>query len=63
MTRRLFAGSLCAVALGAPAAAQAPPPAPKKVDPLATAPPPSIEGDARFVSQSTEVIVPVTVRD
>src|ERR1700722_2886341 len=63
MSRRLFAGSLCAAALGAPAAAQAPPPAPKEVDPLATAPPPPIEGDAKFVSQSTEVIVPVTVRD
>jgi Ca-activated chloride channel homolog len=64
MTRRLFTGSACAFALGVPAAAQAPPPAPKKVDPLATVQPtPLVEGDPKFVSQSTEVIVPVTVTD
>ena len=64
MTRRLFTGSCCAMALGLPAAAQAPPPAPKKVDPLTTVQPtPLVEGDPKFVSQSTEVIVPVTVTD
>jgi Ca-activated chloride channel homolog len=63
MSRSLLTACLCALALGVPAAPQAPPPAPKRVDPLATVQPAPIEGDAKFVSQSTEVIVPLTVRD
>jgi VWFA-related protein len=63
MSRRLLTACFCALALGVPAVPQAPPPAPKKIDPLATTQPPLLEGDPKFTSQSTEVIVPVTVTD
>jgi Ca-activated chloride channel homolog len=66
MSCRILTACLCAIALGVPATSQAPPPAPKKVDPLAAAEQPVLtiaEGDPKFTSQSTEVIVPVTVTD
>src|SRR5580658_2030864 len=69
MYRRLVTACFCALALGIPAIPQQTTPpqqvpaAPKKVDPLAAGQPIEVEGDAKFVSQSTEVIVPVTVTD
>jgi Ca-activated chloride channel homolog len=72
--RRLLTACFCALALGVPAIPQQTPPppaqqqpvAPKKVDPVATAPTAPLqpeEGDARFTAQANDVIVPVTVTD
>jgi Ca-activated chloride channel homolog len=74
-SRRLLTACFCALVLGIPAIPQQTPPppaqqqpvAPKRVDPVAAAPPAGQptpgETDPKFVSQSTEVIVPVTVTD
>ena len=73
MPRRLLTACVCALALGVPAITQQTPPAPqqqpvapKKVDPVGTAPavqPQQAQGDARFTAQANDVIVPVTVTD